>query len=318
VRRVKVRSVAHSACQAPSERSSTLVAAAVCRVAASGPAVSAARRISTERTGLFFCGIVEDLPPSPSASSPISGRLPVATSVAIWPQASQQVTSASPMRVTVERVVCHGGAGANRSAAASRSLRAIAPSTDPASSVAAARVPAAPPTCTGSDGPSPANGSAASSTPDSQRAAFTPTVLGSAACVSVRASIGVSRWVSASPDSVCTWLVSSPPMRASASRVHSISAVSITSWLVKPRCNQRAACAGRRARSNALRPLTGLPSPSAPAAIVSASPVARCSPTSARACVGAIPALMSPSSHACSTATIAARNAPSLISSPAR
>ena len=60
------RSVAHSACQAPSARSSTASAAARCRVAASCGVVSAARRTSTERTGLALCGIVDDPPPAPS------------------------------------------------------------------------------------------------------------------------------------------------------------------------------------------------------------------------------------------------------------
>ena len=48
-------------------------------------------------------------------------------------------------------------------------------------------------------------------------------------------------------ESVRTWAASSSPMRASASRRHSISAVSTTSWLVRPRCSQRAVGAGARA-----------------------------------------------------------------------
>ena len=116
VRRARSRSVAHSACQDPSGRSSTLVAAARCRVEASGGPVSAARRISTESTGLFFCGMVDEPPPLPSASSAISGRDSVATSVAIRPYASMQPTRASPAAVITLREVCHGTAGASPSA----------------------------------------------------------------------------------------------------------------------------------------------------------------------------------------------------------
>ena len=84
-------------------------AAARCRVAASWGVVSAARRTSAERTGLALCGMVDDPPPAPSDSSPTSGRPRARTSPAIRPQASVQVTAASPSRVTVARDVCHGG-----------------------------------------------------------------------------------------------------------------------------------------------------------------------------------------------------------------
>ena len=74
-----------------------------------GPGLlSAVRRTSAESTGFALCGIVDDAPPAPSASSPISGRLRVRTSVAMRPQASVQPVAASPSRVTVDRVVCHG------------------------------------------------------------------------------------------------------------------------------------------------------------------------------------------------------------------
>ena len=63
VRRTRSRSVAHSACQPPSARSSTCWAAARCRVAASCGVVRAARRTSTDSTGLALCGIVDEPPP---------------------------------------------------------------------------------------------------------------------------------------------------------------------------------------------------------------------------------------------------------------
>ncbi len=75
------RSVSHSTCQAPSARSSTCSAAARCRVAASWGVVSAARRTSVESTGLALCGMVDEPPPTPSLSSPISGRDSVSTSL---------------------------------------------------------------------------------------------------------------------------------------------------------------------------------------------------------------------------------------------
>ena len=148
VRRTSVATVAHSACQAPAARSSTESAAATCSVAASCGAASAARRTRMERAGLRLCGIVDEPPPSPSASSPISGRDRVSTSFAIRPHASVQPTAASPIRVTGARDVCQGSEGARPSVSASRS-RAAAGSSP--SSTTAARVPAAPPSCTGND-----------------------------------------------------------------------------------------------------------------------------------------------------------------------
>ena len=148
------RTVAHSACQDPSGRSSTLVPAARCRVEASGGPVSAARRISTESTGLCFCGMVDEPPPPPSASSAISGRDSVATSAAIRPYASVQPTRASPTAVTMLREVCHGTAGASPSALATDSTSrhdTCAGSGNPqrrARSVDAASVPAVPLSCT--------------------------------------------------------------------------------------------------------------------------------------------------------------------------
>ena len=205
VRRARSRSVAHSACQDPSGRSSTLVAAARCRVEASGGPVSAARRISTESTGLFFCGMVDEPPPLPSASSAISGRDSVATSVAIRPYASMQPTRASPAAVITLREVCHGTAGASPSALPTHSTSrhdTRAGSVSPrsrASSVDAARVPAAPPTCTRSRDRAPASASAASSRPVSQLAALRPNVIGTACWVSVRPTIGVDRCLETSP-----------------------------------------------------------------------------------------------------------------------
>ena len=199
VRRARSRSVAHSACQDPSGRSSTLVAAARCRVEARGGPVRALRRISTESTGLCFCGMVVDPPPLPSASSAISGLDRVATSAAIRPYASVQPTKASPAAVMTVREVCHGTEGTSPSALATDSTsrhETCTGSGSPrsrASSVDAASVPAAPPSWTASRERTPASASAASNRPVSQFAALRPNVIGTACWVSVRPTIGVDR-----------------------------------------------------------------------------------------------------------------------------
>ena len=64
-----------------------------------------------DSTGFALCGIVDERPAAPSVISPISVLLPVATSLAMWPHASQQPTIASPALVMTDRVVCHGGGG---------------------------------------------------------------------------------------------------------------------------------------------------------------------------------------------------------------
>ena len=139
------------------------------RCAGSRPAagaVSAARRISTDSTGLRLVRHGRRAAAAaPSASSPISVLLPVATSLAMWPQASQQLTSASPMRVTGAAWCATGWRPRDRRRTANASRRPSAASGEPASSVAAARVPAAPPACAGR-GATAARMSAASSTPD--------------------------------------------------------------------------------------------------------------------------------------------------------
>ena len=116
------------------------------------------------------------------------------------PQASVQPVAASPSRVTVDRVVCHGVEAVRPSAVASSSDSEVAAPTgssrSPASSTVAARVPAAPPTCTGRTSAEVA--SYASRTPVSQPAAFRPNVVGTACWVRVRATIGVRRWRSTS------------------------------------------------------------------------------------------------------------------------
>ena len=133
-----VRSVAHSACQAPSARSSTWSAAARCRVAASWGVVSAARRTSTESTGLALCGIDDEPPPTalgeladlgPGQHEHVAGDPAAGVGAA--------ATSASPTRVTGRRVGVPG--------------RRVGQPEPPGQLGAAARARCrpAPPTCTG-------------------------------------------------------------------------------------------------------------------------------------------------------------------------
>ena len=208
-------------------------------------AARAARRTSTESTGLAFCGIVED-PPRPStagsASSPISGRASSSTSLAMWPQR----VGGPDQRVGVpgERGaagVPRGARGRGRACGPSSATRNCAASASPASSTDARpacrrhRRPAA-----GSAGPR--RSSRASSTPWSHWAALSPKVIGTACWVSVRPAITSSRCRSARRASAVDLRVE---LREHAGRrrraAHSTSAVSSTSWLVRPRCSQRAA-----------------------------------------------------------------------------
>ena len=150
------RRVAHSACQAPSGRSSTLVAAARCRVAARA---GAGQRGPPDQHRQHRVGLVRHRRRAAAGALRRARRSRAGTA---WrrrwrsgPRRRCSATSASPSRVTGAATVCQGGRGARPSAAASpRRPAATRPAPGPAvaeaaSSVAAARVPAAPPTCTG-------------------------------------------------------------------------------------------------------------------------------------------------------------------------
>ena len=79
-------------------------------------------------------------------------------------------------------------------------------------------------------------------------AALSPKVMGTACWVRVRATIGVARCASTRPASRRTCVPQlRRRVRSTASRAHIISAVSSTSWLVRPRCSHRAA-SGLRSR----------------------------------------------------------------------
>ena len=101
--------------------------------------------------------------------------------------------------------------------------------------------------------------------PVSHCATLTPNVVGTACWVSVRAAITVPLWRVIRAASRSAWPRMSVRSPATASWAISISAVSSTSWLVRPRCSQAAAgCSSSSAeRSSATSPITGLPPASA-------------------------------------------------------
>ena len=162
------------------------------------------------------------------------------------PHASQQPTSASPIAGDHRPggVPRRCGRQPQRSGERIATVRG-ASTGDPVSSVAAARVPAAPPAWTGSAG------TAASVIGGVEHAGQPADDLradgaGQRRLGQVRASIGLCRWVSASPARARHLRGRvRRSMRDSASRRQSISAVSMTSWLVSPRCSQRAGSSPR-------------------------------------------------------------------------
>ena len=236
----QVRSVAHSACQAPSARSSTArlrrgAASRRARVRQRGPA----DQHRQDRVGLLRHRrrARRQRPPT---SSPISGRLRVSTSLAIRPQASVQR----------DRGVAQAGDAGPGGVPRRRRSEAEAIGQDDGE-VGDDRYPRG---CRQLDGrghgagrpaelhreDQPPRSSYASRTPVSHCAALSPNVVGTACWVSVRATIGVSRWLSArrrAPACARSLEASGP----TASRAPSMSAVSTTSWLVRPRCSHAAA-----------------------------------------------------------------------------
>ena len=238
-RRRSWRSAGHSLCQAPSGRSSLKLAAARCSWAAWPGACRAALRTSTDSTGFCFCGMAED-PPRPaargSASSATSGRLRNSTSEAILPAASVTAARASPREVTASRFVCQGAGTAVRpSSAASRSESSNGLTPESAvSAVPAARVPAAPPVCTGNSRASSRRAAAAS--PWNHWAALSPKLNGRECWVRLRPTQSVSACCSARAASAAVVAFSSVSSPRTASLASRIRAESSTSWLVSEVC----------------------------------------------------------------------------------
>ena len=221
----------HSACQAPTARSCSCTRPPV-RSVAKACARRAPARASVDPTGLRLCASVDDEPrPSPagSLSSPTSVWAISTTSSAILPSAPASVARADPRAATRTRIVCQGSEGSARP-----SVLAMRPMTCGPCSPSAASVPAAPPSCTASRSRASSTRRCASSVPTSHVAALPPNVVGSACWSSVRATIGVARWFSASEAQAELTRATSASTSSSARRLTSIAAVSTMSWLVAP------------------------------------------------------------------------------------
>ena len=153
----------------------------------------------------------------------------------------------------------------------------------------------------------------ASRTPVSQPAALSPKVVGTACWVSVRATIGVSRCSSTRPasGSTCARRSTAEPRRRRRGAT-SISAVSSTSWLVRPRCSHARGVGvaspervAQQRDQRHRRVAAGLGVRGEPRR--SSSGVHQAGEVGRGAVRGATPASTSASSQAASTATIAAQ-----------
>ena len=246
-----------------------------CSVAASGGAVRAARRISTGSTGLLLCGMVEE--PATATLGELADLGPASTSDVVGEMSPgvEQVTSASPVRVSRRpRGVPRTGRRQPRARPQRVDSASGARRPSPASSVVAASVPAAPPTWTagsaqrGHDvgGVEHAGQPAGGLQPEGDRHARAGSGCG-------RAS-GSSRCASAS-------VGERAHLRGRARRARAIDRVAQAQHQRgverRPGWSARGAASARRRRSARDRaaarraPMTGLPSASAPAAIVVAS-----------------------------------------------
>ena len=260
------RSGAHSACHAPAARwcSCSIEASSV---AASPGACRAAPSAQTAATGLCLCGIVDDPPPRPSRTSPTSVWLSRTTSRATLARAPHVCASAPASAATRARSVCHGSAGAGRSSCAAIASRTAMPRLP-----SDARLPAAPPSCTARRSRrTTSSRSDAASSAIIQPAATRPNVVGTACWSSVRPAIGVARCTRASAAAANAAPSTSAVSATSARRATSIIAVSITSWLVAPRCTWPRPGSSTRAVSAATSGPAGLPIDGACAPIAAGS-----------------------------------------------
>ena len=180
-------------------------------------------------------------------------------SSAIFASTPAAIRSAAPSSAMRTRSACQGTVGSARPSSPAKSSRPRAPR-----SPSAERVPAAPPSSAAR--PRSAAHPAAHrrrAPPTSQPAAFSPNVVGTACCSSVRA--GHRRVPVRSRERRATRPPRGRdrpgPARARV-RATSIAAVSITSWLVAPRCTAPRRVAPRpRARSARTSGSAGVPAP---------------------------------------------------------
>ena len=240
--------------------------------------------------------------------------------MASTPRTSVAETRASPIRVTTARRVCQGSSSGSSPSSSANRCPTAAWSASGARWTSRARVPAAPPACTGSRSATSATCRRASCTPVSHWAAFRPNVVGTACWVSVRPTMRVSRWVRARCARALPVAARSAATRARPSRATTIRAVSRTSWLVSPRWTPDAASSGRDRRSNATSGTTGLPAASHAAASSAGSGR---SSSAARVTAAAAASLTRPvgtraRDHAASTRSIAASRASSSATPRAR
>ncbi len=162
-------------------------------------------------------------------TSPTSVCASRAMSYPIFAHAPAWSASADPSSATIARSACHGSTGSASSSSTAKKSATCGPSAP-----SAERVPAAPPSWAGSFSRSSRSRISARVTVTSHPAVLRPNVVGTACCRSVRAAIGVSRCVSASPAHAAATPSSSSQISPRARRETSIAALSTMSWLVAP------------------------------------------------------------------------------------
>ncbi len=142
-------------------------------------------------------------------------------------------------------------------------------------------------------------------------------MVGSACCSSVRAAIGVSRCSRASPAHSSATRPSEASIGSSARRATSTAAVSITSWLVAPRCTCCAASPPTASRSADTSGAAGLAydRPAADSASRSKSEAEHASPIASAASAGITPARACARASADSKSSIAWYQAASPVAS---
>ena len=225
---------ASSACQLPRPRSCCCGMAPSSAATRCGARCAAASAI-IEATGLRLCGIADE-PPRPasdgSLNSPISPCAISARSAANLPRLPHRMPICVPSVTHSSRCVCHAPAGTrNPSSPATRASTAgpCWPSTD--------NVPTAPPSCNCNAFWAAACRRARARTSGAlQPTSFKPRLMTCAGCSRVRARTGTAPWLAYQPNRLSTSICRSRSIRASARRVASTIAVSITSWLVLPQC----------------------------------------------------------------------------------
>ena len=299
---------ASSACQLPRPRSCPWFIAASNRAACWG-ARKAAERATRAATGLRLFGIADE-PPRPGASgsltSPTSACASSARSVPILPSEPHSTATSQPSETQLSRWVCQAPEGAFKPRLAATAATMAGPASPSRPSV-----PTAPPSWSCNAAlPARRSRARARTSGASQATSLKPKLMTCAGCISVRASIGVSMCRCARACSETIRRPSSASMRASAWPVTMALALSMTSWLVLPRCTWAEAFGSMeptRAVSSATSGIARLPARRAASISGPASnPPAQAVPIVAAAFAGITPASASALARAASKASIAA------------